>query len=581
MNNKLKSILISACALSATLSINAHSNSVFIDDITIFDSTGAAPFISDVLIENGRFVAIEPQLKAPDNAVMINGNGLSLVAGLTDVHTHWTSSRAEVATAMLTHGVTTVTDFHSSPDSYAPKREWHTKLISPHVIYAARIAPPGGHGADWADERMTRLVASTEEAKSVVAYLDDFKPDMIKVFADGWRYGRSKEDTNISPDALAEIVTQSALRGLPVVTHTVTVDGGMLAAKAGVSAIVHAIQDEPTHAVLPKLMADNNVYYAPTLAVYEIRPDRVARYSDKQIKAAQLRQTYSQQNFRSFLNAGVHLALGTDSGIGNTPFGESSVHEMELMVDFGATAKQALIAGTRGGAEALGLADDRGTIATGKRADFVIVDGKPWENISDYRKLKSVFIDGKQVVADNKLTSEQGAEIPPAIIATENIDDFEAMEGKTQYGTLRKTNIDYGFPRSQILTLVKPATSSSNKVLSVSIALENKKNPKAGVLFPLSQGSFYPVDASNFKGVSFAINAKPSTYTVTLDSYAGKSSVDVNISASGWQTITIPFNHFVKQGKLDIGLLKSISIDVTGKPEETFWIELDDVKFTP
>ncbi|MEP1384833.1 MAG: amidohydrolase family protein [Paraglaciecola sp.] len=579
MNNKLKCLLLSALALPVAMPTMADSKSVFLDNITVFDSTGKDAYVSDVLIKDGRFFAIEKQLSVPENAIIVDGKNLSVVAGLTDVHTHWTASRSEVSTAMLKHGVTTVTDFHSSPDSYAPKRTWHEQLISPHVVYAARIAPPGGHGADWADERMTRLVASIEEAQSVLTYLDEYQPDMIKVFADGWRYGRSKEDTNISPDALTEIVNQSAKRNWPVVTHTVTVDGGMLAAKAGVSAIVHAIQNEPTNTELPKLMAENNVYYAPTLAVYELRPDKLTRYSKQQIAAATLRQQYSQNNFTTFVDAGVHLALGTDSGIGNTPFGESSVHEMELMVNFGATDKQALIAGTRGSAEALGFDNDRGSIAIGKRADFVLLKGKPWENISEYRNIDAVFVDGKQVVAQNRLVGEQGPDIPPAVPATENIDDFERTDGKTQYGTLRKTNIDYGFPRSQILTLTKPGTSPSNNILNVSIALENKKEPKAGVLFPLSDGSFYPVDASKFKGLSFSMNGKPSTYTITLDSYAGKSSIDVDIE-SGWQTLNLPFSRFLSENKVDITKLKSVSIDVSGEAEQVFWLELDDVKFT-
>jgi imidazolonepropionase-like amidohydrolase len=579
MSNTLKHLLVGAFTLPFTLATSANAASLFIDNVTIFDSTGKAPYVGDVVVENGRFTAIAKTLKAPKNATIIDGRELSLVAGIADVHTHWTSSRAEVSTAMLEHGVTTVTDFHSSPDSYAAKRAWHEHLITPHVAYAARLAPPGGHGADWADEKMTRLVASPQEAKKVMEYLDEYQPDLIKVFADGWRYGRSKEDTDISLDALIGIVDEAGQRGWPVVTHTVTVDGGVRAAKAGVTAIVHAIQNEPTNEELPKLMVQNKVFYAPTLAVYELRPDKLRRYSPVQIGAAKLRQKYSQQNFTTLMNAGVHLALGTDSGIGSTPFGESSVHEMELMVEFGATPAQALIAGTLGSAEVLGVADDRGTITTGKRADFVLVDGKPWEDISDYRKLTAVFVDGEQVVANGKLIGEQGPEIPPALMATANIDDFEASDGKTQYGTLRKTNMDFGAPRSHILTLVKPSLDPANHILSASIALENKQDPTAGVLFPLSAGSFYPVDATEFNALSVDIKGQAGSYTVTLDSYHGKSSIQVSVTDK-WQTLVLPFSQFSAVKDVDISTLKSVSIDVNGEPEDTYWLELDNLKFT-
>ena len=570
--------LTNVLGLHIALVASANATTTLIDDVTVFDSTGKAPYVSDVIIENGRFVSIGKDLSKPDGALVVDGKELSMVAGLTDVHVHWTASRAEVATALLEHGVTTVTDFHSSPDSYASKRKWHESLISPHVAYAARIAPPGGHGADWADERMTRLVASPEEAQKVMEYLDTYQPDVVKVFADGWRYGNPKEDTDISLHALKEITKQAKMRGWPVLTHTVSVDGGKRAALGGVSAIVHAIQDEPTSDELPGLLVDNNVFYAPTLAVYELRPDKLSGYSKIQIAVGKNRQKFSEHNLQAFMEAGVKLALGTDSGIGRTPFGESSVHEMELMVDFGVSAADALIAGTKGSADALGLASDRGTIEEGKRADFVLVKGSPWQNISDYRNINAVFIDGEQVVENGNLMGVQGPGTPPASPAKRSIDDFEREDGKTQYGTLRKSDIDYSFPRSHVLMTTKPGTKANDHDLSVAIELENKPKPKAGVIFPLSDGSFYPVDASKFNGIAFEINAKPGVYIVALDSYGGKGTITIDV-IEGWQNVVLPFDSFKGKEPLDITRLLSLSISVAGKGEEAYWMELDNVIF--
>ena len=581
-DNKMKQLgvfITSVVCVHIALATNATAATTFIDNVTVFDSTGKAPYTSDVIIENGRFVSIGNELDKPEGAKVVSGKDLSMVAGLTDVHVHWTSSRAEVATALLEHGVTTVTDFHSSPDSYASKRKWHESLISPHVAYAARIAPPGGHGADWADERMTRLVASPEEAQKVMEYLDTYQPDVVKVFADGWRYGNPKEDTDISLHALKEITKQAKLRGWPVLTHTVSVDGGKRAALGGVSAIVHAIQDEPTSEELPELLIENHVFYAPTLAVYELRPDKLSAYSEMQIAMGKNRQAFSERNLHAFMKAGVKLALGTDSGIGRTPFGESSVHEMELMVDFGVSASDALIAGTKGSADALGFGEDRGTIEEGKRADFVLVEGSPWENISDFRNINAVFIDGERVVENGNLIGTQGPNIPTALPAKQLIDDFERKDGKTQYGTLRKSDIDYSFPRSHVLMTTKPGMKANDHDLSVAIELENKPKPKAGVIFPLSDGSFYPVDASEFNGIAFEISATPGVYIVSLDSYGGKSSITIDV-IDGWQNVVLPFNGFKGKEPLDINRLRSLSISVAGKGEEAYWMELDNVMFS-
>ncbi|GGF73905.1 amidohydrolase family protein [Alteromonas lipolytica] len=579
MTNKTTTIIAKAMALNTIFALGVSAETIFIDNITVFDSTGSDPFVADVIIEKGRFSAIAPELKQPANTTLVNGEGLSLVAGLSDIHVHWTANRSVVATELLRYGVTTATDFHSSPDSYAAKREWHkSHLISPHVAYAARIAPPGGHGADWADERMTRLVASPEEAKKVMEYLDDYQPDVIKVFADGWRYGNPKSDTDISLHALQELTHQAKTRGWPVLTHTVTTDGAKRAALGNVTAIAHAIQDEKATDELAALLVDHSVFYAPTLAVYEMRPDKIASYSPAQIKAGESRQQNSEYNLSLFNEAGVTLALGTDSGIGRTPFGESSVREMELMTNFGVSAKEALIAGTLGSAEALGVGKDRGTIEVGKRADFVLLSGEPWKNISDYRNVSAVYVDGILVVKDGELVGQQGPEIPPATPALAMIDDFEGERGLTQYGTLRRADLDYSFPRSHVLMVEKPGSEKGDHNLSVTIELENKPKPKAGVIFPLSEGSFVPVDASEFSAVAFDINAKPGSYIIAMDAYGGSGTATIDV-ISGWQKIVVPFDSFTGKKPVNIELLRSIGISVAGSGEESFWLELDNVRF--
>ncbi|QSX32577.1 CIA30 family protein [Shewanella avicenniae] len=567
--------------LSIASSISPLGGAVAADtlfnDVTVFDGTGKQPFVADVLVKDGKIATIAKQIQATTDAEVIEAKNFTLMPGLIDVHTHWTASRAEISTAMLTHGITTVTDYHSSPDSYAAKREWHKSLISPHVLYAARIAPPGGHGADWADEKMTRLVASKEEAKAVLEYLDQYQPDFIKVFADGWRYGNPEENTDISLDAFEGIVEQAKIRHLPVVTHTVTVDGGIKAAKAGVTAIVHAMQDEKADARLVELMKQKAVYYAPTLAVYEPRPEKVKKLNPEKLAQTNERQGFSKYNLGLLHDAGIKLGLGTDSGISKTPFGESSVRELELLVDFGISPAEALVAGTKGSAEIIGVDQVTGTIEVGKRADLLLIEGKPWKQISDIRNLKAVWVDGKPVVKDGALVGQQGPSVPPAIKIGAVIDDFE-QGALTSLASVRKTNIDYGFPRSTILMQPKlKSVTESNHVLDVMVALENKNAPYAQLVFPLTPGGFVPVDASRYTGVSFSVNGNARNYTVVLDSYNGKSKATLE-AISGWQTIVVPFSKF--EGDWDKTSLTAVSIEVDGKAEEQYWIELDNVKFT-
>ncbi len=86
--------------------------------------------------------------------------------------------------------------------------------------------------------------------------------------------------------------------------------------------------------------------------------------------------------------------MGTDSGVG--PHGDN-LREIALMVDCGMTPAQALHATTLGAAELLGVDDDLGSVAPGKRADLVVLDGDPYDVGSLRERVRSVYQDGRLV----------------------------------------------------------------------------------------------------------------------------------------------------------------------------------------
>src|SRR3546814_4325904 len=95
------------------------------------------------------------------------------------------------------------------------------------------MSTPGGHGADWGDTNTAKWVATAESARREVQALQPYRPDYIKAFADGWRYGQLPEETSMNVETLAALADEAHKHGQRVLTHTVTVERGKLAAVAG------------------------------------------------------------------------------------------------------------------------------------------------------------------------------------------------------------------------------------------------------------------------------------------------------------------------------------------------------------
>jgi hypothetical protein len=318
-------------------------------------------------------------------------------------------------------------------------------------------------------------------------------------------------------------------------------------------------------------MRDQNVIYAPTLAVYEPRPDKMTEVTDEtQRRRIQQRQEFSRYNLQRFIKGGVRVALGTDSGIGSTPFGESSLRELELLVEFGLSAKAALLAGTANSAAALHLDKDRGAIEVGKRADFVLVRGKPWRRISDYRNLEYVFLDGRLVAKGGALVSEQGAPAPPAIAAQRLIDDFERDDGKTAGGAMRLSDVDTGFPRG-----------SMGRMLNISAVMALKESPRAFVTLPLSPGGFAPVDATAYRGIRFDARGE-GKYVLEIATGAGSAAKGFEAGARAWRKVEVEFEDFQtasETAQLPLDAVYAVMIGARRDAGEPFWLEIDNVEF--
>jgi imidazolonepropionase-like amidohydrolase len=585
-------LLASAALLASPVAAAPKGEVVAIVGATVFDGTGAAPRAATVIIENGRILQVGPGLKLPSGAKVIDARGKALLPGFFDLHTHWTpagnpATTPQIATAYVAVGVTTVNDFHEQPESYAPRRAWLSTLVAPHVNFAARISTPGGHGADWGDQSTTIWINTPEAARAAIAKLKPYQPDLIKAFTDGWRYGLAPDNTSMDEWTLRALTEAAHKEGLEVLTHTVTVNRGAIAARAGVDALAHGLQDRELD---PKALADivtSKMAMAPTLAVYE--PNKPGSppldRTDPKVAPRFVKFGYALHNVKTMYDAGVRVGLGTDAGMPGTPHGRSTLREMELLVEAGLTPTQALVAATSSSARIMHQDGDRGTIAPGQRADIVLIDGKPWDRIADVYKLSQVLIDGKLVYGTGA-PALPAANMRTQLASTKigsMVDDFERPDQRSSLDTLRLETPDGGMDRSLEISQVVPR-DGGGRALAVSAKLSIKDDPYAGIAIPLTRGSVQGVDLRGYQGVRVDIRGN-GAYVLKFNGFGGSWTAPVAAS-DGWATVDVPFSALkpVEMGKRagtpwSADGIVQVELGATRDPGERIWMQIDNVRF--
>lgn len=558
---------------------------------TVFDGTGAPAREATVIVAGNRIRAVGSNLEVPKGAMIINAGGKAVLPGLFDLHTHWTpdgepATTPQIAAAYVAAGVTTVFDYHQQPESFGPRRQWIASLVAPHVHFVARVSTPGGHGAVWGDQNTTIWVNSPQAARIAVERLKPYKPDAIKVFTDGWRYGLFPDNSSMDEKTLHSLVVASHHAGWAVLTHTVTVDRGVAAARAGVDIVAHALQDRQIDRAAIEQISGYDIGLAPTLAVYE--PGKHAPDSPfDEVQARQFAHKFETalRNVREMHAAGIPIGVATDSGMTNIRHGISTHRELELLVRAGLSPSEALVAATSMSARLVKLSHERGTIAPGQRADLLLVDGKPWERITDISRVNRVFIDGRLVYGEGAppVLQRNDATHLPSVIVQPLIDDFERPDGRTALDTVRLDVMDGGVDRSSVITQIVPRGANGH-VLQLAGRMSVKDDAFVGVAFPLSRGSVAPADVSGYRGVRFDLSGEGS-FTVRL--YGPVSSwVAIVEGGADWQTVDIPFSSLESEAgrhapgrAWDANAIFQIEISMTRPGGNAVSMQLDNVTF--
>jgi imidazolonepropionase-like amidohydrolase len=263
-----------------------------------------------------------------------------------------------------------------------------------------------------------------DEARKSVDRLADLKVDIIKFHING-----TPDDMN--QDTWRAIIDESHRKGLRVAVHIFYAKDAQAAIDSGVDVIAHSVRDQDVTPKLANSFKSRNVAYIPTLTrdlsvfIYETRPaffddpffrrgfdmyrQEVEALSDpaRQAKvradpeAQSIKRALQQalRNLKALSDAGVTIAMGTDSGAeGLTGRWQGYFEhvELEYMVKAGLTPMQTIVAATSGAAKAMKL-DALGSLQPGKQADLLVLSANPLADIQNTRRIESVWIGGRRV----------------------------------------------------------------------------------------------------------------------------------------------------------------------------------------
>jgi imidazolonepropionase-like amidohydrolase len=360
----------------------------------------------------------------PEGATIVEGSGLTLMPGLIDSHVHVESSKS--LEQSLLFGVTTVLDMFSDYALIAElKKQQQNSTIGKRMAdlrsAGTLVTAPGGHGTEYELEIPT--LRSGDNVQRFVEERLKEGSDYIKIVYDDWRpSGRSFP--TLDKETLKAVIEQAHIFGRMAVVHSLTYNMTREAVDAGCDGLVHLFLGTKPDDEFGNYLKAKGVFVIPTLSVLESVcgicggkillensdfGSRLPKDSFENLKRVLNEKSgldfgICGYTLRLLKESNVPILAGTDAPNPGTTYGASIHQELELLIEAGLSSLEALSSATSLPAEVFGL-KDRGVIAEGMRADLLLVDGDPTQEIKDTRKISKVWKEGTEFDRESPLVT--------------------------------------------------------------------------------------------------------------------------------------------------------------------------------
>jgi imidazolonepropionase-like amidohydrolase len=390
----------------------------------VVDGTDRAPVDNaTIVVRDGRVVAVggAARISVPEGAQRVALAGKTVIPGLVNAHGHVGNtvglqqgrySADNVLRDLKTYAAYGVTTVYSLGDDQEAGFKIRDAQNTPSLDHARMfVAGP------------VLAPKSPEEARKLVGDVAAMKADIIKIRVDD-NLGTSPK---MPPEIYKAVIDESHKKGMRTAVHLFYLEDAKGVLDAGADFIAHSIRDKDADDAVIAMLKRRDVCVCPTLMrevstfVYETTPTwfsdplflkradpRTLEQLKEPVRQEEMRNSKSAQrykvaleqasrNLKKLSDAGVKIAMGTDTGPPARFQGYFELMELELMVKAGLTPKQVLASATRDAARCQKLDRDLGTLEPNKWADFVVLDGDPLADISNTRKIADVYVAGNRV----------------------------------------------------------------------------------------------------------------------------------------------------------------------------------------
>lgn len=399
---------------------------IVIKNSLLIDGTGREPVPNTiVVVEADRIKAVGPEaaLSWPAEAQIINAQGKTILPGFIDTHSHMIAYEYDLEKRLTTPasltvlksierlretlaaGVTTVRDAGGADLGFKLAVEQGIVPGPRLLICIAPLTQTGGlfdlHLGSGARLDMNSMLGrvrhfcgGVENLRAISREFLQAGADVLKICVTGSVFRKppgTRPAPQFTPEEIAAVVYEAKAAGKRTMTHCEGGPGLRHAVEAGIDSIDHGffLTDEDV-----ELMVQYGTFLVPTMnANYAILKvagrDPNAGINPQSIEAAKRLIDVHQASIAKAVEAGVKITMGADA------FGRDvgeNLFELELLVKAGLTPMQAIVAGTKTGADLLDIADKLGTVEAGKIADLLVVEGNPLDDITRLQKRDNLLV---------------------------------------------------------------------------------------------------------------------------------------------------------------------------------------------